>query len=326
MKHFYKCLISALLLVAILLPMGGCRLGDSQDQETNAQGSQESANPSQGSAGQTDDKYSKYSPLLQEVLADPYYDDLYRRYESGELYQENSHFDTGTNLLEAFPYDFLTSKEEDVDGIKNGAILANSELYIIQNEKGFIYDCVMLKYRTTDGEKYMHNYLLQYKITEQELEDLTMLYRNRCFQGPVMFQRLASKQTPKVIADFGITESAYESIIASCNHKNNYIAETLNYNTIESGTILSLTPITFRDREGYDILLYLFGQMGHQPVSSCVVYQVNAKMLEYKSKVTYTNGVMDLEVLNALDPVLISSTPITYYFLYSNFKNFKNFN
>ena len=83
--------------------------------------------------------YSMYSPLLQEVLNDPQWDALYSKYESGEIYQTSNHYDTGTNLLEAIPYDYLGNKDEDVRAIKNGAVLVNADLFTIENEKNSIF-------------------------------------------------------------------------------------------------------------------------------------------------------------------------------------------
>ena len=335
-KRIATILLAGAMIVPVALSASACRVtikdnGDGSytitpnpnDQDnTDSQGS---TNTPQG--GQTTPKepdYSKYSPLLQEVLNDSYYDDLWRRYESNELYEANNHYDPGTNLLEAIPYDFLTGKDEDIEGIKNGSVWVNSNLYTIQNEeKDYIYDRIQITYEVKDGENYMHQYLLQYQIAEQELKDLEMLYSGECFQGPVMFQRLASKQTPKVIAEFAITEKGNKNIIANCNNKYSFIAKTLNYNKIASGTVLSLTPITYRDKEGYDISLYLFRETNYDPISSCVLYQVNAKMVERESRVTFNDGIMDLADLNALEPVLISSTPITYFHLDFAFKNFK---
>lgn len=268
--------------------------------------------------------YSMYSLLLQEVLNDPQWDALYSKYESNELFIANDHIDVGTNLLEAIPYDFLMNKGEDVAGIKDGSVAVGSYLYVIDNDKTQLYDKINVIYRPKDKESYINQYLLKYRITEQELNDLKTLYSGRFYQGPIMFQCLAAKQQPEVISEFSITENGYKNILNNCNNANNYIAETLNYNQIVSCSIISLTPTIFRDKDAYDAIMYLFEKAGKGTVSSCELYQIKVKLLDYKSKVTYDNGIMNLVDLNALEPNLISSTPITYFQLENAFKDFKD--
>ena len=345
-KRIATILLAGAMIVPVALSASACRVtikdnGDGsytitpnpndQGNNNNNQGNnQGSTNTPQG--GQTTPKepdYSKYSPLLQEVLNGSYYDDLWRRYESNKWHEFSTPYDPEYNLLEAIPYDYLASKDEDIIGIKNDDVWVNSDLYTIQNEeKDYIYDRIQITYEVKDGENYMHQYLLQYQITKQELKDLEMLYWDRYFQGPVMFQRLASKQTPKVIAEFAITEKGNKNIIASCNNKNKYIAEIINYNRIASANIMTMSPITLWNELAYNIKFWLFSAAGKAyngwAVTSRELYEVDTQTVASTCRLTVDNNIYDLEDLFALNPVLISSTPITYFELGHAFKNFKD--
>lgn len=329
MKRLCKCLLAMLLLAAITLPMGGCSFSDlfgsSSDHTTGQQGSQGSGQTNnQGSGDEPAEKkpdYSMYSPLLQEVLSDPEYDELYRRYESGEI-KEGSTGDLGVNLFEAIPYDFLENKHEDVEEIKSGTFVVAADLYVLENNKSYIYSKLDI-YKADNEKTYIHQYLLQYQITEQEIEDFTMLYKGKYFQGPIMFQHLASKQTPKVISEFAITEKAYKKIIGNCNNKKTYLSEAINSDNIDCANIMSMKPITLWHEPAFIIQFWLFSAGSYNSVSARTLYEVDIQTVVSSCKLTVNNNIYDLEDLFALDPVLNSSTPITYFQLYHSFKNFK---
>lgn len=321
-RKFFLGLISLTLALCLCITACGGLFGSGNGDENGENGGASQTTPD-GSTGSSESKYSKYSPLLQEVLSDPQWDALYRRYESGEISANENTYDGGTNLLEAIPYDYLASKGEDISGIKKGAVGVNAYLYTMENDKNHIYNKLDVVYNVKNGETYINQYLLKYRITEQELDDLRMLYSGKYYQGPIMFQCLAAKQQPEVISEFSLTEKARLNIISSCNNKNNYIAGALNYNQVVSLTMISLTPTTYRDKDAYDATMYLYGKRGNSSITNRQVYKVSAKLVDIRSKVTFSNGIMDLVDLNALEPILEESTPITYFQLYHAFKDFK---
>lgn len=329
-RKFFLGLISLTLALCLCITAcGGLTIRDNGDgsytvtpNEGNDQGNQQGGN-NQGSTEPSAPDYSMYSPLLQEVLNDPQWDELYRRYESNELYESSNHYDPGTNLLEAIPYEYLESKGEDIDGIKNGSVSVISDLYTIETETNYIYNRIEVEYNVKDGENYINQYLLKYRITEQELDELTMLYQWKYYQGPVMFQCLAAKQQPEVIAEFSITEKGYKNIIESCNNKNTYLSQAMNSDKIESANIISMKPITLWNEPAYVIKLYCFSAKDYNPVSNCTIYEVDSQIVVSACKLTVSNNTYDLYNLSALNPNLISSTPITYFRLFGNFKDFK---
>lgn len=332
MKRLCKCLLAMLLLAAITLPMGGCSfsdlLGSSSDHTTGQQGSQGSGQTNnQGSGDEPAEKkpdYSMYSPLLQEVLSDPEYDELYRRYESGEI-KEGSTGDLGLNLFEAIPYDFLENKHEDVEEIKSGTFAVVADLYVLENNKSYIYSKLDI-YKADNEKTYIHQYLLQYQITEQEIEDFTMLYKGDYFQGPIMFQRLASKQTPKVISEFAITEKAYEKVLNVCNSTGQYatLAKLLNHDKISNFTLTSLDYGMVWDENSFDITFKLINEGNSRgSVSTRTLYKVSSSLVYSTSRVSYDDGILDLESFSGINSTILDSTPITYFRLNHAFKNFK---
>lgn len=329
MKRLCKCLLAMLLLAAITLPMGGCSFSDlfgsSSDHTTGQQGSQGSGQTnSQGSGDEPAEKkpdYSMYSPLLQEVLSDPEYDELYRRYERGEIREYGGGFDGGVNLLEAIPYGYLTSKGEDIEGIQNGTVGVTADLYTTENDKNHIYNRLEVIYVKNNDECYINLYLLKYETTEQEIEDFTMLYKGDYFQGPIMFQHLASKQTPKMISEFAITEKAYEGLLGSLN-KNEVVKQ--NFGNTVSNYIVTYFTNNAEDARDYDLCVKLISANSYNSVSNGCIADMSAKV-DHWAKPTYSNGIINWTSIHQryIDEQIEPSTPITYFQLYHSFKNFK---
>ena len=264
--------------------------------------------------------YSKYSPLLQEVLANPEYDALYSRYESNELFESTNHYDPGSNLMEAIPYEFLASKGEDIEGIKNGSVWVNSNLFTKENEKDTIYDRLQITYEVKNGENYINQYLLKYEISEQELDDLKMLYNGRYYQGPVMFQNLASKQQPEVISEFSINENVYKKLLNNWNNEQ-FIkdlfggkAETFIVTNIEQDSNNSLV---------YYLTINVISENNGNAIEARELAEARIK-INWSANVSIDHGILNMTATNKYDFISSTeSTPITYFQLDFAFKNIK---
>ncbi len=330
-RKFFLGLISLTLALCLCMTAcGGLTIRDNGDGSytvtpnegngNNDYGNQQGGN-NQGSTKPSAPDYSMYSPLLQEVLNDPQRDALYRRYESGELGEVSNKFDWGFNLMEAIPYNYIASKDEEIAEIKNGTVGVDADLYIMENDESHIYSILDIVYKVNNGENYINQYLLKYRITEQELKDLTMLYSGDYYQGPIMFQCLAAKQQPEVIAEFSITEKAYESLLASLN-KNQIVNET--FGNVVSNFIITFFFKNVDDERDYDLHIKLFYLNTKQSVSNGNIADMSLKV-DHWAKPTYLNGVINWSSIHNLyiDEQVGSSTPITYFHLSHSFKNFK---
>lgn len=331
------CLILTSLLLVLCLCMTACggltirENGDGSYTVTpNPHEGDDTQNNQPGNDQGSTDKptapdYSMYSPLLQEVLINPAYDELYRKYEKGEI-SEGSTGDLGLNIFEAIPFNFLEENGEDVEGIKNGSVATSADLYSVNNDTSHIYSKLDITYILEDGEYYINQYLLKYRITEQELKDLKMLYSGRFYQGPIMFQCLAAKQQPEVISEFSITENGYKKIINVCNSTGQYatLAKLLNHDKISNFTLTSLNYGTIRDEDSYDITFNLINEgNSNGTVSQKILYKGSTSLVWSTSKMTYSNGILNLESFSGINSKILSSTPITYFQLNHAFRDFK---
>lgn len=289
----------------------------------NNQGNQQGGNQQGGSTEKPEPDYSKYSQLLRDVLTDPEYDELYKRYESGDI-KEGTTGDLGLNLFEAIPYDYLANKGEDVESIKNGKVAVSADLYTLNNDNSHLYNKLNITHFLNNGENYINQYLLKYKISEQELKDLTMLYNGKYYQGPVMFQKLSSTREPIQAIEFSLTEKANKNLISGANNKKTAISILTNYDQIGSVNIMSMTPTTLWGEDCFETTFLLFGSANNtDAVSKRNLYEITAQQSIATAKISFNNNILDLDNINAMYPNLISSTPITYFQLNHAFKNAK---
>ena len=304
------CLAGAMAL-PLALSLGACG-GNGNGNTTNPNGSNQTQH------GTTN--YSQYSKLLQEVLNNPEYDELFRQYESGEIGESAIGLDGGVNLLEAIPYDFLTSKGEDIEGIKNGSVGVNADLYVMDNDKTHIYNKLEILYEVTGGDGYINQYLLKYKIIEDELKDFTMLYEGGYYQGPIMFQYLASQRDPEVVAEFSIYEDTYKSFIKSLNGSDKI--SSLFKNKIEGFSVTGFKP-NADNEDLYDLYLnvisesYKNGHVSQKEIAPIYLRLTSSCVIDYSSQILHC------KYTGFFSSELSPASTITYFQLYHAFKNFK---
>ena len=303
------CLAGAMTL-PLALSLGACG-GNGNGNTTNPNGNQ---------TQQGNTNYSQYSKLLQDVLNNPEYDELYRQYESGEIGESGTTLDSGVNIMEAIPYDFLTNKGEDIEGIKSGSVAVAADLYVMDNDKSNIYSKLEIIYRMTDGEKYINQYLLKYKIKEDELKDFTMLYEGGYYQGPIMFQYLASQREPEVVAEFSIYDDTNKSFIKTLNSL--YVIPELLGNKVSSFVVTGLEP---NDQQEGFYHMYL-NAISEDSSNSHVAKRTIAPIylsLTSGCRVEYGNGILHCDHTNLINFQTTTCNTITYFQLNHAFKNFK---
>ena len=259
---------------------------------------------------------------MQDVLNNPEYDALYERYDRGEIKEYSGTFDSGVNLMEAIPYAFLENTNENVEGIKNGTVAVGSDLYVRQDEKDYIYNRLEIIYEVDNGDNYINQYLLKYQIKEDELEDLKMLYKGRYYQGPVMFQYLASQRQPEVIAECSVLNSSYKRLLSYLN-SDEYIKENFG-ETIEN-YIITYFDKNNEDPNNYDVEINIVSG-NYQNVSKQKMASLSFKLHQWALP-QIKNNIISWNQINGrvLNPQISASTTITYFQLAINFENFKKY-
>lgn len=165
----------------------------------------------------TEPDYSMYSKTLQTVLTSDYYNDLIALMKTGHYKDPNkNYFDGGFNKAECIPYTFLKKQGENIQDILNDDIRVICSPYINDNDKNVLFNRVEITY-DNDNNDYIKQYLIKYKITDQELEDLKMLYQGKYYQAQMFVQELDNQRDAELVSEFSIYESTYKGLLAEFN-------------------------------------------------------------------------------------------------------------
>lgn len=221
MKKLRKCLLAALLLTSIALPMGGCRFGGSGNGNNNQ------GNPN---GNDVEKDRAHFSDILQTVLTDSYYLSLadlfgpitltgqqYHQHPLGYLKQE------GYNLE-----DYLSRKYE-----------LESDVYIKGEDTSNLYIATKIESKHEQGNYYTC-YVLQYELTEQEYADLEMLHKGNYVQAPFFIQELSYQKQPVSVNKASISKESYEYMKDIVNTRYNvfknraFVLDFLGYDTAAS--------------------------------------------------------------------------------------------
>ena len=222
--------------------------------------------------------YTKYSQLLQDVLKSDYYNGLI-----GELNQNlkdkinAGNFDADFNLFESIPYRFLESKGEDIKNIKMNNVRASTEQYVLDSDKNTLFNKINLTYQNDDGN-IMKQYLIKYHISDQEYDDLKMLFKGNYYQAAMFVQELDNQRDAELVNEFAIDENTYKGLLKIVNEARS-IDETFNgkyKNKIDSLIVTTIKPYPDTYYSAYYLTYQIFTKGNNNNISSretfnCVV-------------------------------------------------------
>ncbi len=158
----------------------------------------------------TEDPYAKYSPALQAVLKSNYYNKQIYKAKNGQFGIING-YPIAKNVFGQIPYKFLEDEGYNVDELKTTDVEINALTYTYEGKENELYNLVNVSYNTKD--RYISQYLLKYKISDQEYKDLKMLINGNYIQIGLFVQELNNFHTPEVVSHYNIGYDAYNKII-----------------------------------------------------------------------------------------------------------------
>lgn len=179
----------------------------------------------------TNNEFSEYSDLLQNILTDEYYTDLVDR----AINEDSKLFKSG--YFAALPYSFLEDEGFDINSIKNNQVENGVNSYIFEDEPNALY--IDLQIETKSSTPYYSQYILKYTLTEQEAEEYHMLHTGKYIQAPLMNQVISDIKTPTIISKTKITKDAYSKLITNLK-KHDLTKTLLNNQELGSVTLMSI--------------------------------------------------------------------------------------
>ena len=270
-----KKLIS--LILCITMSFGVTVLGAC----SNSQNSQSSNNNGQDDSGnninQNDDKsennmnevLKKYSKILQTVLTDKYYTDLLDTYvaarESQSTLEPDDDIKLNHKYYSACPLPFFKKQGHDITAIINGNLNCGAKYFYKNSEPNNLY-CYAQVENIGLSFNYYTCYLLKYSVTEQEKNDIELLYGINGYayiQAPLFMQELSNQKTPQILNKSNIRTKTANDIYVYHNYSSSGSIKTPEKtafkNYIYNMNIRALPINAYKDDEDeYYLTLYLY--------------------------------------------------------------------
>lgn len=141
---------------------------------------------------------SKYSSILQGVMTK----DFYKTSLTWGNLSETPERNVNNHRFLPIPYGFLEKEGYDIENVKWGTYDAFAEVFRIEHD---LY--VACGVETEASTNYITNYLLKYKVTDQEIKEMNKLFKSinvndynyTYFQAPFYIQELSYQKTPEII-------------------------------------------------------------------------------------------------------------------------------
>lgn len=249
--------------------------------------------------------YSMYSPTLQTVLKSEYYNDSIELIKSAHY---NSNFDGDYNMAEAIPFSFLEKQGENIQQIRDNKIRVIALPYILQEEKNVLYNIIEIIYGN-DKDDYIKQYLLKYKITDQEYKELNMLYQGKYYQAQMFVQELDNQRDAELVNKFSISVNTYRSLLGRFNSSSN-IAPLFETGLVDNFIITNCEHT--EDDCNFISVNLISGVKNSTPVSArqfaTAVIRINPQ-----SKTTFENGIMNCKQISMYTMETTPVVPITCF-------------
>ena len=215
--------LSGLLLVgAMMLTSAGCdweiTVKPKDPNQTNPPITD--TNPGDTTTTNPGIQLEQYSELLQNVLTNEYYNYLIDSARGGnyDLYTSGK--------FQPHPYAFLEDEGFDIEAIENKQLDCYTMSYVLDEEPNNLY----MYTRVNDGSV-VHNYLLKYELTDQEMKDYDMTHNaptgatNYYVQAVFMNNEISEMKTPTIVGTSKMTLKAFEGMTETMTGRYNLETE-----------------------------------------------------------------------------------------------------
>lgn len=193
LKRLVALFLSVVAVAGGVSAFTGCKPKDNPDD-----GNGDTDKVTDGEEGEKDSK--EYCQILQTVLTGDYYKNLIDS-------QQYLHFNSPK--FNPAPFKFLEQQGHNMDSIKKGALMCDTYIYFVENNKNNLYMSV----KTDNAAGDVTNYVLKYNITNKEYDDLKMLYAGNYIQAPLFIQEMDNQKTPTIESCVSVTYNTYKMLL-----------------------------------------------------------------------------------------------------------------
>jgi len=133
----------------------------------------------------------EYSDLLKQVVADEYYHSLLVQGSLDYSFHSSAYF-------KPHPYTFLEDEGYNIEAIKNGSLTCETQSFIKESEPNNLYIATYVENK--GSTPYFTEYLIKYKLTDQEVYDYNFLHDGNYIQSVFMNDKISQLKTPTIVS------------------------------------------------------------------------------------------------------------------------------
>lgn len=191
-----------------------------------------------------DDKTSKYSKLVEEMLQNEYYNRLILRARNDRTLYSSPLFDP-------HPYAFLEKQGHDIERVKSGELRCKTLGFTNAENPNYLYLATYVE--NADG--YYTEYFLKYSLSDKEMEDykaLNTLHGASCYvQCMFLNDWISANKTEIILSEMKVEVNTHDYIA-------NYLSSTKEIEALVGGSNYVDFVLTSFDSETrfYDILIF----------------------------------------------------------------------
>ena len=199
----------------------------------------------------------EYSEALQYVLNNPEYNELISQ---AKREASNEDHPTYNKYFDSVPYGFFEKQGYNVNALKNETLECFAFPFFKADEPNNLY--VVTSAETSAERPYLTQYVLKFKLTEQQAEEFKWLHKENYLQAFLMVDAYSQLTTPEIVNECKITVRAFNGLSASLGK--NVTAKALMGNQ----NLGSIAMLNFSPEEGKAQILLI----GNNDASSTAVY------------------------------------------------------
>lgn len=204
-----------------------------------------------GSSNENQIDISKFSTTLQQVLTNPYYNNLIE-YDKAYFETNQQHYSDITKYYSSIPYGFLQEQGYHIESLKNGTLDCHADVYM---DGGDLF--IECRAETKASTNYYTCYVLKYTLTNQEKNELDILhssldanYKRTYYQAPFYIQQLSYNKPAKIISEKNIATADLQLADQDFG-KNSYISDII-------GSVTRATYIGCEEKSNSLLSKYIF--------------------------------------------------------------------
>lgn len=166
---------------------------------------------------QQEDKLSKYSQLVRDMMQDENIKSLLAQGEKDPIFYSSPYF-------EPHPYSFFEEQGHDIGRVKAGELECRTQSFIKKDdaEKNNLYIATYIE----NANGYYTEYLLKYELSDKEIQDYDYLHHEKYVHAALLNNWISSNKACQIISKLDVDKETHKGLEKRLRVENS-VEETL---------------------------------------------------------------------------------------------------